>query len=200
MHSSFLFSHCTELLFTNSPKISSTAPKSTLVTFCISSQASDRPRKWFFTFDDNWRHQVLALWLGTAGCGGWAVGEWDKSSAGGSQALSVLEEGDEEPLEPPDVSLYDHTGIGSHSFLWFSPFLLWLPVCGMRPLARVPLPFAHVPTGEPQLLCNTYTFSEIKYRPVHLHTKCMLSWLAYIFEGALILPWDADQALVPHKL
>lgn len=39
----------------------------------------------------------------------------------GSQELSVLEEGDEEPLEPPDVSLYDHTGQGALLFYDSAP-------------------------------------------------------------------------------
>lgn len=74
MHSSFLFSHCTELLFTDSPKSSTMSPQSTLVTFCIWSQASDRPRKWFFTFEDNWRH--LRSWHCGSGRLAVGVGQW----------------------------------------------------------------------------------------------------------------------------
>ena len=78
--------------------------------------------------------------------------------------LSVLEEDDEVPLELLVVRLYVHTGDRRPLFSMVHHFPsivmhLWneamtnIPLLGMSLQVR-----PHVPTGETQLLCNTYNF------------------------------------------
>lgn len=104
------------------------------------------------------------MWLRTTSCGCWATGKGQAKRSLFYSELSVLEEDDEVPLELLVVRLYVHTGDRRPLFSMVHHFPsvvmhLWneamtnIPLLGMSLHVR-----PHVPTGETQLLCNTYNF------------------------------------------